>query len=97
MNGWWWYWKSGPGAPALASRQPPEYHFQEMPAAVIRSPMLGYLASSISGIFAPVPAGGLEGWTVLTAKSPQALLYFICSGSLHLRVNGPSLTGPVGV
>ena len=97
MNGWWWYWNNGPGVPEVAARQPPEYHFHEIPALVSRSPMLGYVASSISGIFAPDPAGVLDGWTVLTAKSPQALRYFIWTGSLHLRVSCPSLTGPVGV
>ena len=45
---WWWNWKVSSALPASAASQPPEYHFQETPLSLRRSPMVGASSSGTS-------------------------------------------------
>ena len=52
--------------------------------------MFGYFESSISGILAPLPNGGLDGCTVFTAKLPHARATSFVAPPAHFWVSWPS-------
>src|SRR5690348_3158295 len=69
LNGWWWYWNSASGLPALASLQPPEYQAQVTFLSESSSPIVVMVCGGtrMAGSEALAAYGLLMGCDVFTA------------------------------
>src|SRR5262245_59047492 len=89
-----------PPTSPLAFDQPPEYHAQSTCLADRRSPIVGLVSSGRRRGTAVFGANGwVNGWVVLTAKSPQVTPAGVAgrgAGGLHDAVSCAS-RGPPGL